>query len=498
MGFFSNKKRDDRKEHSFAVKKLRSFFTTEVNERLFGWTTSTSSIDAYLKTDLQNLRARSRELYRQNGFAKKFVALCKTNIVGPEGIMINSRLRKRNGELDMRANEAIEYVLKDWMKPKNCDYRGTKSFKQILNLDINSNALDGEGLIEFREGPQYGKYGFQIVNLDAELIDLDKNERLHNGNQVRLGVEYDPEGIKRVAYHLKSVDINGNYTREKTRRVDADNLLVGHLEEFNDASHGLPWMHPVLEDLKSLGKYKDAALDAARNGAHKVGGITQETARNGDQPAFTGDYQEDGQGYVDSESGQILDLGTKKFSTYDPSYPHEMYSPYIDKSIQGISSGLLVAHASLSNNLADVNFSSIRTGVLDQRDIFKMMQSWYIETKVVPIIERLIRWLVMSKQIKLLTTGNSLSRPYTDYQEAIEYRGRRWEWVDPKNDSQTAEIHRANNWKSSKRIMQEMGITDPESEWEQIKKEDEELGDDEQITETDGKATDKNGEPNSS
>ena len=63
--------------------------------------------DVELLTSLAILRARSRELERNNDYAKKFLSMCKVNVVGESGFILQNKARDANGKLDKRANDII-------------------------------------------------------------------------------------------------------------------------------------------------------------------------------------------------------------------------------------------------------------------------------------------------------------------------------------------------------------------------------------------------------
>ena len=55
------------------------FFSKDINRLVYGWTVDSASIDYYLLQELRSLRARSRELCRQNEFAQNFLRAMRRN-----------------------------------------------------------------------------------------------------------------------------------------------------------------------------------------------------------------------------------------------------------------------------------------------------------------------------------------------------------------------------------------------------------------------------------
>ena len=77
--------------------------------RLFGdFIASSFSADSELKTSLPVLRNRSRDLARNNEYAKRYLNLVKTNVVGEKGFSVQVRARNDDRSLDAAGNAIIE------------------------------------------------------------------------------------------------------------------------------------------------------------------------------------------------------------------------------------------------------------------------------------------------------------------------------------------------------------------------------------------------------
>lgn len=462
----------------------RSFYSGNVDRLLDGWTVQTASIDQYLYRELTSLRSRSRELVRQVSYGKKFTNLMKTNIIGPNGITVQSQLKRSSGEMDKLANDAVEAAYKLWSEnPEFCDMEGRKGINDMDNLAVKTLAEDGEVLFEIFEGMRYGPHGIKLKLIDPELLDTMKNEQARNGNVIRLGVEYNSDG-QRVRYYFQTIDEYGNYVRDRHKVVNASHIVHVFLDEYPNQSRGIPWMHAALQDLKSLNKYDESAMTAARYGAAKMVVLSSDGTE-------ADEYEGDEEGYADNvtldniEPGTIKDIGTKQLHSFDPDYPHEMYESFVKRCLHSISTGIQVSYASLSNDLKDVNFSSIRTGVLEDRELYKMLQAVYIR-QVKSVVTK--RWLAMAMMKGAIRIGNRpLGRPYEDYATALHYQPRRWSWVDPQKDMNANKVAIDYRLKSRSQIMREQG-DDPDTIWAEIAREKkllEELGI-EPVTQTEG------------
>jgi len=438
------------------------FYNSDVGRLLSGWDTSSSTIDYYLQSELRGLRARSRKMVRSNPYAKRFVAMIKSNVVGPNGVVVQSQVMRSSGILDTPANDAIERAFSDW-SANHCDYHGRLTLVEMENLAISCAGQDGEFLFRIHRNPR-SKYGLQLECIDPELLDVDKNEITKTGNTIRLGVEYDRTG-KRVRYHFRELkDPNVGYSSGRTYSVDANFILHGFLPEWPDQSRGVPWMHSALERNKHLEKYEEAAIIKARSTASTMAVLRSPAG----DPAYAGDVEGDEEGVTldQYEAGTIKDIGDKEIINLDSDYPHEMYASFVKSQLQGIASGLGISYHSLSNDLEGVNYSSIRAGVLEDREVFKGLQNWFIRAFVRPVYEEWIQLAYTKNAIKIGTTA--LTRPIDDYL-AAKYQPRRWAWVDPQKDGAANQLALDYKLKSHSQIMREQG-DDPETVWREIQR----------------------------
>ena len=95
-------------------RKKRSYEASGVGRLLQNWTTAIKTPDEVLRTDLRNLRARSRDLSINNDYARKFFEMLKTNVIGANGIIMQSKAKRLDGTFDKQDNQRIEKAFKRW------------------------------------------------------------------------------------------------------------------------------------------------------------------------------------------------------------------------------------------------------------------------------------------------------------------------------------------------------------------------------------------------
>ena len=375
---------------------------------------------------LETIRGRSRQLANDNDHFRKFLQLVKSNVVGVNGIVLQSKARQKNGELDRADIKIIEKAWQEWSRKENASMSGRLSWIDQQRVIIETVARDGEVLIQKVKGAD-NPFGFSLHVMECDRLNILNNQRPQQGNRVTMGVEHDSWG-KAHAYHLLSEhpgDTNGAaYGGLQYKSIPASDVIHAFMTERPEQLRGLPWAVTAIRRLNTLGKYEEAELVAARLGASKMGFFTSP-----DGEGYVPDDESDDLGLISEVEPGIFEQLPEGmgFQAFDPTHPTTAFDAFTAAILRGVSSGLNVAYSSLSNDLTSVNFSSIRSGVIDEQDQWKMIQKWMIEPVCVPVFQE---WLKMP-----ITTGalpSPMSRLYKF--QAVAWQPRGWQWVDPLKD----------------------------------------------------------------
>jgi lambda family phage portal protein len=430
----------------------RGFDAAKIDRLTSDWVTTPRSADAELYGKLSIMRARARDLAHNDDYAKRFLQMVKTNVIGARGIAMACRARYPSGDLDAFANRLIEAAWKQWGKPGVCTLDGRLSWLDAQNLFIETAARDGEALVRFVEPYAGNRFGFALEFIDPDYLDERKNEALRGGGEIRLGVEYDAAG-RVAAYHLKKDypggDLHGGLDHARNhRRIPAGEILHAYRLERARQGRGFPWMAASLRRLKMLAGYEQAELVAARVGAAKMGFfIESEEAGQGET------LEDEFQPIMEAEPGtfESLPYGTE-FQEWSPDHPANAYEPYVLSVLRGAASGLGVSYTSLANDLRSVSYSSIRQGTIEERDHWRALQAWVVEHFCAPVFER---WLEAS-----LRAVDLLPLPFSKFEKfnAAIWRPRGWPWVDPLKEVKAQKEAVANGFKSLQDVAAEGGV----------------------------------------
>jgi lambda family phage portal protein len=107
--------------------------------------------------------------------------------------------------------------------------------------------------------------------------------------------------------------------------------------------------------------------------------------------------------------------------------------------LRSIASGMGVTYHGLANDLEGVNFSSIRSGTLEERDAWMVLQDWFAESFLRPVFAEWLRWSLTLGAIRY-PAGAALPIAKLDKFTDHTWLGRRWGWVDPLKDIEAARL----------------------------------------------------------
>lgn len=388
-----------------------------------------TTADAELRYALQTMRARSRELARNNDYARRFLALVKNNVAGPCGIQLQCKSKNTDGTMDTRANDMIEQAWAAWGRRGVCTADGRLSWVDCQRLFVETLARDGEVLVRKLAGfDNPFRFALQFIEADHLEDTLDNIER--NGNRVRMGVEVDAWD-RPVAYWIR-LKHPGEYLTagrmvDAYQRWPAAGLIHEYLLERPTQSRGVPWMATAANRMHILNRYEEAELVASRVAAAKMGFFTKEKDATA---GFAGDdTDDDGNTITEAAPGTFQELPAgMDFKAFDPEHPTANYAAFCKGVLRGICAGLNVSYTGLSGDLEGVNYSSIRAGLLDERDAWRALQMWTIDHFCVPVFRD---WLWMA----LLCGAVALPASKFDKFSTPVFRPRGWSWVDPEKDA---------------------------------------------------------------
>lgn len=388
------------------------------------WVMLPLSANQEIRWNLRAVRARARELCRDNGFAKRFLQLAAANVIGARGIRLEAQVRDLTGAPSEGVNTQIEAAWEEWGHAENCSADGRQSWTELQRSIVKAMAQDGEAIVHhLRYFPN--AYGYAV-----ELIDPDRLDFLYNrepdtetGNRIRFGVEVDPWG-RPVAYHIwKHHPSEFEYERDNERvRIPAADITHLYLADRVNQWRGISWFHAIMLALKMYDGYAEAEVVAARTAAAKMWFIKTDAETYGPD-AVPGEKVQ-----MEAEPGLFERLYPgEEVQQIDPQHPTTAFEAFTKAVLKGVSAGLSVTYASLTHDLAEANYSSLRAGLLPERDHWRMIQDYLIEHCHRRIYEEWLAMAVLTGQVKIGMRNLATAKQ-------VRWVPRGWEWVDPLNE----------------------------------------------------------------
>jgi lambda family phage portal protein len=403
---------------------VRGFDAAKVSRLLNEWVTQSLAIDADIRQGGRVLLARSRDVCTNNVYGRRFLALLSSNVVGPDGVRLQSKVKRANGkDLDDDANRKIEAAWADFCLPRNCTVTQKLSFADVCSIVVKGLARDGEVLNKLVRG--FGNpHRFALQLLDPEYMDHEYSDL---GKNIVMSVELD-DWRAPVAYHICKWHPGRNeypyMPLQERQRVPAADVLHVFMAERAEQTRGYPWTASALKELHQLGHYKYSEVVAARVAAAKMGFFE----RSGEGAYPYDDKDASGNLIEEVSPGKFQELPAGyKFTAFDPTHPNTAFADFIKAALKAISSGLNVSYISLANDLTETSYSSGRQGLLEERNFYMMLQGFLIEHFVQPVYDA---WLPAA-----ISSGR-LALPLREIERwnAPLWQGRRWSWIDPDKD----------------------------------------------------------------
>ena len=336
-----------------------------------GWRAAASSADGEIAVSGALLRDRMRDLVRNNPHAAKAVAVLVNNIVGA-GIM--PRAATGDEALDKTVNQLWE----DWAGA--CDSDGQLDFYGLQTLACREMVEAGEVLVRrrARRASDGLAVPVQLQVLEADFLDAGKTGALGNGRQAVQGIEFDALG-KRRAYWLHDRhpgDAIGALTGGgrggfKSKPVPATE--IAHIyEKQRTQARGVPWGAPVIRTLRDLDDYEVAELVRKKTEACVTAIVLgADEAEQGIAPTVV---DADGNHVEQFEPGLIAYARGSKEIRFNQPAATGGYAEYKRASLHTVGAGFRVPYELLTGDLSQVNYSSIRAGLVEFRRMIDAAQ----------------------------------------------------------------------------------------------------------------------------
>jgi lambda family phage portal protein len=390
-----------------------------------------TSADAELSTSLANLRARSRQIVRDSGYGKRARLIVVNNVIGC-GVGMQAQVMTTRGDMNARINQAIEDAWCSWTEADQCHTGGALHFHDLERASVGQVFEAGECIIRMH----YRPFGRSRVPLALELVEperlpLDGTSpgALAPGNEMRLGIECDGFG-RAIAYWIRQRhpgDIRAvSGASDRYERVPASDIFHLRIIDRWPQTRGEPWMHTAVRKLDEMNEYTGSEVSAARASSYYFATIT---TPEDDRP-HVDEEDDDGLGSMNIEPLTVQELKPgEELNFHTPNRPNASLDPFMRHMLREVAAGCGVSYESLSRDYSQSNYSSSRLALLDDRDMWKVVQQWWIRNFRRPLHRIWLQQAVLVGAIPALppqTYAADMAR-----YEAVLFKPRGWSWVDP-------------------------------------------------------------------
>lgn len=406
--------------------------------RLHGdWQAVGTSANAEVYGGLATLRNRSRDLCRNDDYARGIIRNILKNVVFT-GIGFQAQIKQvKNVKVnDNRVNNLIEDGFKYWSKKIYCDVSGQSSFAELQQLAFKSYLETGEVFIrKIKQSFGGSKIPFALEIIEADQVAEDYSSTAPGGNEIIMGIELD-EWKRPVAYWMYenhpgdfwfgSRGTTGGTTtagNRNLRRIPSEEIIHLFQKERPGQLRGVPVLYSTINRLRNLHKYEEAELVAARAAANFMGIVT--TPYN-DLLGEPGEADE--KPLEESLTPGIIKYLAEgeDFKSFTPNRPNSAFEGFHRNQLRASAVGTGVAFEGASGDYSQSNYSSSRLSLLDVRDVWVMMQESFISNLLVDVYESWLEQAVLSGYFNF---PDFEIRP--ERYQAVRWTARGWSWVDP-------------------------------------------------------------------
>lgn len=404
---------------------------SQTRTSMAGWNPVASSPDSDIIANRETLVARSRNLTQGGApIATSAINTSRVNVIGA-GLVLSAA--PDSFTLKISIEEAKEWARKTqtefdlWANSRSCDLLRMNNFYDMQDIAYTGYLINGDGWasIRYRDPLPDNPYSLRIHVFESDRVRNPNNvasifghsstvwdKNSDNGNRIISGVEIDNDGAV-VAYWIAN-----NYSYDPTQqgnisefaRVEAfdskfgmANILQIKHDDRAEQYRGTPYLAPVIESLKQMGRFTQAELTSAIVKAYLSVFITKDLNAGGNGLGL--EQTDSPEDRIDPRKFQ-LGPGTLntlppgyKVSTVDGSRSMSSFDPFMNQLVKEIGASLNIPYEVLMKNFQS-SYSAARAALLQGWQEFRTRRMWFTRDFCQPIYERWLLEAVAMGRIK--------------------------------------------------------------------------------------------------
>jgi lambda family phage portal protein len=410
------------------------------------------------------------------------IKTCRTNVVGG-GLKLKSQVDYDalgiSEEEARRIESGIEREFSLWADSEVCDIERLDNFSELQQLVFLNWLMSGDVLVELPTTKRVNS----PYDLRIRLIEADRlcNPEGSLDERIIGGVEVNDAG-EVTAYHIMNAHPLSwsGVGAVKWARVEAFGAVTGrrnvlHImnRERIGQRRGVPFLAPVVEAFKQLGRYTDAELVAAvvsgmftvfieKDSVSTEGAIGEMIPES--QQVDAGDP-----GTLELAPGAIIDLNEgEKANATSPGRPNANFDGFVIAICRQIGAALEIPYELLVKNF-NASYSASRGALLEAWKMFRMYRTWLATDFCQPVYEE---WLAEAVARGRVAAPGFFADPVIrKAYSGAEWNGPAQGLLNPVQEVNAAERRVLNGFSSREREAMEMTGSDFYRNVQQLKQE---------------------------
>lgn len=402
------------------------------------WGTSTQVPYYDLKSYQKTIRARSRELYKNDSTYRGAINAIVNHVVG-RGLRPKPRVVDYSNQPNMIINAQLERAANRYMMTKDWDAGGRFQFVgEGQRLALKTQLISGDVLMNAVKATpsKHMPVAWQLVEVDR--LDDGKDNFLRgfeisdNIKQTVHGINLDEFGAP-ISYNFRGVE----------NPVAAKNVIHSYLIERPEQYVGEPLGTAILDSVFDKHDLDEDYIQKSRAVAKFLWWLSTLS----DKWPNAGD--EDSDGVISMDSMTQFRSETMPDIFKMPDNVSETIEPLMRMKKHDICSGMGISYITVLLDMANVNFAAASMVSIKEQLNFGVLREKFIESLCQPFWERFVLNLVVSGKLSGVTAERFAADPY-------HYT--RCEWiVDPIQHADPLKAAKANieNIKAGRRTLTE-------------------------------------------
>lgn len=338
------------------------------------WNPNASMMENMTSAERGMIRARAQDLERNSDIAGAILTAFDRNVVG-SGITLQAKVDESD-----KLNNQIEKLWKEFCKAENCDITGTQTMEEIEKMLLRRYIVDG-GVLIVKVNVSDDKYPFKIQVRSVD--ELNTLIYAADGNRIVEGVELDKNN-RPVAYHFKKYD-GTSFIPGESVRIKADDVIFLFQKNNPEQVREISRLATALPRIKDANQFIEAVSIKERVLACMAVFIKKATPSSIGRSVGTGRKDIDYNG-IKLSPGMIGELNPgDEVQTVIPSGQASDSKDFITTLVRLSAAGIGLSYEAVSRDLSQVNYSSARQGLIEDKKTYKDLQKMLVEKFLTPV-----------------------------------------------------------------------------------------------------------------